>query len=103
VKQPEHAEAYEAMSIRRRFRLYGTVQGVGFRWFVQSQARELDIMGWVKNCADGSVLMEAEAEERELAQLLAAVRAGPRHAQVVKVVEEKAGTDDLAKPFAIVS
>lgn len=82
-------------------RVYGGVQGVGFRWFVQRKAQELAVPGWVRNCPDGTVLIEAEAEQQQLEQLLALVRTGPMGAEVEKVVEEKAGSDELPAAFAI--
>ena len=33
----------------------GSVQGVGFRWFVQREAARLGLDGWVANRSDGSV------------------------------------------------
>jgi len=39
----------------RRFVVRGRVQGVGFRWFVEREARVLGIAGWVRNNADSSV------------------------------------------------
>ena len=36
-------------------RLSGRVQGVGFRWFVVSEAERLGLRGWVRNAPHGSV------------------------------------------------
>ena len=44
----------------------GRVQGVGFRYQVMQIAREFEISGYVRNCADGSVLAEAEGVEEEV-------------------------------------
>ena len=41
----------------------GIVQGVGFRWFVRERARELDLAGWVRNRADGSVELALKGPE----------------------------------------
>ena len=51
----------------------GRVQGVGFRMFVQQNALELGITGWVKNMDDGTVTMEVQgypAQVDELRRLL---------------------------------
>ncbi len=54
----------------------GRVQGVGFRYFVQSQAQLLGVTGWVKNMEDGTVTMELQGTTDQLAQLTAKIRAG---------------------------
>ncbi len=36
----------------------GRVQGVGFRYFVQTLAGRLNLKGWVKNLDNGDVQME---------------------------------------------
>jgi hypothetical protein len=37
----------------RRYRVSGTVQGVGFRYFASRMARQLGITGYAKNLRDG--------------------------------------------------
>lgn len=65
----------------------GRVQGVGFRWFVLSRAQALDLVGWVRNRADGSVEFLAEGPRADLARLLAQARRGPAAAHVSGVEE----------------
>jgi acylphosphatase len=69
-------------------RITGRVQGVGFRNFTQTQARRLDVTGWVRNERDGSVRMEAEGTRKALESLADAVQDGPRLAQVQAVEAE---------------
>ena len=54
----------------------GRVQGVGFRVTAEDTARELGVVGWVKNLRDGRVELVAEAEEAALEQFLDAIRTG---------------------------
>jgi acylphosphatase len=49
----------EVTTTARRFLISGRVQGVGYRYFALREARALDLRGWVRNIADGS--MEAYA------------------------------------------
>ncbi len=49
------------------------VQGVGFRWTCRAIAAGLAVAGYVKNLADGQVLVVVEGEPDELDRFLAAV------------------------------
>ena len=60
----------------------GTVQGVGFRYFVQQQAIALKLTGWVRNKHDEKVEILAQVEEIQLQQLITFVRVGPSMAHV---------------------
>jgi acylphosphatase len=54
----------------------GRVQGVGFRMFVQKNAMELGITGWVKNMSDGTVTMELQGPQAAIDRLEAIIREG---------------------------
>ena len=54
----------------------GRVQGVGFRMFVQQNALELGITGWVKNMSDGTVTMELQGTQAAIDRLEAIIREG---------------------------
>lgn len=67
----------------------GIVQGVGFRFFVQTVAARYEIMGWVRNNSDGSVAIEAVGSEDRLEAFIHKVKQGPPFSQVTKVrIEE---------------
>lgn len=55
----------ERPSIRRRIRVTGTVQGVGFRPFVYRHANDLGLVGWVRNDSAG-VLIEVQGGEADV-------------------------------------
>ena len=63
----------------------GTVQGVGFRYFVRREASDLDLAGWVGNRADGSVEVVAEGSRPGLDRLLARLAVGPAGSIVTDV------------------
>jgi DNA ligase D-like protein (predicted 3'-phosphoesterase) len=67
----------------------GSVQGVGFRDATVRRARELGLMGWVRNSQDGTVEVHAEGPESDLDELVAFLRDGPRLAQVDDVSLER--------------
>lgn len=56
--------------VRKRFRFTGRVQGVGFRTRAKYAARGMCITGWVRNDADGSVVMEAQGAEKAIDQMM---------------------------------
>ena len=61
---------------RKHYRFYGYVQGVGFRYRACRSAERLGVGGWVRNCSDGSVEMEAEGTADALCDLLDSLENG---------------------------
>lgn len=82
--------------IAKRIRVEGKVQGVFFRASTQEKARELGVAGWVRNEADGAVLIEAEGEEEAVKALVEWCWKGPSAASVKDVQEEPIDPKDLA-------
>lgn len=68
--------------------VHGRVQGVCFRAFTRDKAVDLDVVGWVRNLHDGTVELEAEAEELLLDDFMEAVGKGPFYARVDRLVVE---------------
>ncbi len=52
---------------RLAVRFEGEVQGVGFRWTTRHLANDLGLTGWVRNEWDGSVSMELEGTDEQIA------------------------------------
>lgn len=66
--------------------VYGRVQGVFFRAFTSTQARELGLTGYVRNLPDWrSVEVLAEGEKDKLERLIERLRTGPPTSKVDKV------------------
>lgn len=63
----------------------GSVQGVGYRAFVQQAAQRLQLNGFVRNQPDGSVYIEAEGEKLVLAALVELCFQGPTSSDVKSV------------------
>jgi acylphosphatase len=81
----------------------GAVQGVGFRWFIREQARQLHVGGWVRNREDGAVEVAAHGEPGALEALRAAVQSGPLGAHVSAVRDlPPIQESDLPEDFRIV-
>lgn len=78
----------------RLIRVRGTVQGVGFRPFVQRLASELGVVGWVRNDAEGVLIRAAGNEERLRALAEALQRKPPTAARVIAVEWTAADASD---------
>jgi len=66
--------------------VYGRVQGVYFRYFIQNVARRLGLKGYVRNIASGdAVEVQAEGEKQQLDKLLEQLKVGPPRARVERV------------------
>ena len=72
----------------RLYRVSGTVQGVGFRYFASRMARQLGINGYAKNLRDGRVEIYAIGTPTKLAAMRKELQRGPRSAVVSDVTEE---------------
>lgn len=72
-------------TIARRVRISGRVQGVFFRAWTRDEARSLALLGWVRNCADGSVEAHLEGDEDAVQALIARMHHGPPNAKVIDV------------------
>lgn len=59
--------------VRKHFIFQGYVQGVGFRYRAYHAAVSRGISGWVRNCWDGSVEMEAEGNPLDIEDMLVAL------------------------------
>jgi len=79
--------------IARRLRITGKVQGVGYRQWARRTAASLDLRGWVRNRADGSVEVLAIGPPAAVAALIDACRKGPEGASVVEVNLSEAEED----------
>ena len=69
----------------RHYLVKGRVQGVGFRWFVQREAAEIGLRGWVRNTDAGDVEVVAAGDAEDLAELEASLRKGSRGSRVDRI------------------
>lgn len=60
----------------------GKVQGVGYRYFVKSNAKKLGLTGWVRNTEDGGVEAVLAGTQELIEQMIGICRQGPPLSEV---------------------
>ena len=76
--------------IRRRVLISGMVQGVNFRYYTKTAARNGGVFGWVRNLPDGRVEAVFEGDQEKVEALISWCHKGSPHGRVdeVKVLVE---------------
>lgn len=74
------------VQLTRRLTIHGHVQGVGFRWSLNAEARALGLRGWVRNRRDGSVEALICGTPQTVEALTAWAYRGPPSARVERVL-----------------
>jgi acylphosphatase len=86
---------------RLEAKIYGFVQGVGFRYFSRRNALILGLVGYVKNLSDGSVEVVAEGEIEKIKEFLEILKKGNSYALVEKVEYELKDPENKFNDFYI--
>ncbi len=73
--------------IARKFLIRGDVQGIGYRFFAQRAAASHQVMGYVRNCSDGTVEAVAEGSPFDVEEFKKDLVTGPQWATVRQVEE----------------
>ena len=71
---------------RITIRVVGIVQGVTYRQNARREAENIGLLGWVKNDADGSVIIMAEGDKVKLNSFIEWCRHGTPSAEVEEVL-----------------
>jgi acylphosphatase len=80
-----------------RLTIHGRVHGVGFRAFVEHEAAQRGLEGWVRNRRDGSVETLIAGDERGVDDMIEVCRRGPAVARVDRMDVEEAEANELAR------
>ena len=84
---------------RKHMKVYGTVQGVGFRYYTQKLAKKYGVVGTVQNVQD-YVEIYAQGDAEILNQFVEAVSQGASPASKVEDVDiEALEVDESLKKF----
>lgn len=87
------------MIVTQRIVVTGRVQGVGYRNWTMSAARDLALRGWVRSVNGNAIEILATGTEEALATLAEACHQGPRLARV-EHVDVQPAEDDRWKGFS---
>ncbi len=81
-------------------RVWGRVQGVGYRFFAREMARRYGLCGWVRNAQDGDVQVEVQGDAALVGRYCEGLKRGPSLGRVagiqaddIAVVEGESGFD----------
>lgn len=83
-------------NVVRHVTIRGRVQGVGYRAWVDHEARGRDLEGWTRNLRDGKVEAVFAGAEDIVAAMIIACRRGPSLARVDELQEEAGHPDALS-------
>lgn len=78
-------ERTDRVTISKRLRIYGRVQGVWYRSWTIEQAIALGLNGWVRNRRDGSVEAVISGDEAAVREMIARCWQGPPAARVERI------------------
>jgi acylphosphatase len=90
-----------ATRIARKFLIHGDVQGVGYRFFAQRAAARHQVLGYVRNCPDGTVEAVAEGSPTNVEEFKKDLVTGPLVATVERVEEISLEPSGLYSSFRI--
>ena len=81
--------------------VHGRVQGVFFRAFTQQNAHRLNLKGWVRNRAEGTVEVVAEGLTDDLTDFEKVLKTGPPGSKVDKIESTKKASTGEFEHFTI--
>ncbi|HEY5047468.1 MAG TPA: acylphosphatase [Rhizomicrobium sp.] len=68
-----------------RLRIEGFVQAVGYRHFAIGEARRLEVDGWIRNLADGTVEVLVSGSTKAVEEFVGACMRGPEGSRIKNV------------------
>ena len=89
------------MRVARKYFIGGEVQGVGYRFFAQRVAARHQVVGYVRNLADGRVEVVAEGALESIEEFKHDLAAGPESGHVGQVEELNLEPTNLYVSFRI--
>lgn len=87
--------------VRARFTISGTVQGVGFRYFVLQKAQESRLKGFTQNLANGELEIIVEGEKLYIEDFEKSLQRGPSKAKVKEIIVNWSESQGKFRTFEI--
>ncbi|MBT2533044.1 acylphosphatase [Arthrobacter sp. ISL-48] len=85
--------------VRLSARVFGVVQGVGFRFWTMGKAEELGLTGTVKNLDDGSVSVVAEGPRQRIQDFLEWLNSDDTPGRVERVEDSVSAAEGTFRSF----
>ena len=79
----------------------GRVQGVGYPYYTRETAQQYGITGWVRNCFNGDVELEAQGQDELLRQFIKELKKGPPMGYVTDIHSRNIDIIDLESSFTV--
>ncbi len=79
----------------------GMVQGVFFRDYTRREARNLNLVGWVRNLRDGTVEVVFSGADRDMAAMLEWLKKGSPRSRVDNLIVKTIETDEYITTFDV--
>ncbi|NLL31078.1 MAG: acylphosphatase [Clostridiales bacterium] len=78
----------------------GRVQGVGFRFFCQTNATSLGLTGWIRNLYKGDVEMEVQGDINKVNKFIEIINKGNRFIRIDNLDIKEIDVKDKEKRFS---
>ena len=65
-----------------KIRVFGIVQGIFFRKFIEEEAKKLRLNGFVRNLEDGSVEILIEGHDEPINNMISLAKTGSKHSKI---------------------
>ncbi|GIX40921.1 MAG: acylphosphatase [Leptospiraceae bacterium] len=88
--------------VGKKIKVYGRVQGVGFRQYTVYMAEQYNIQGTVRNVSDGTVECFAKGSKENMEKFIQALRKGPPLAKVIDTKIEDISPTLIPSGFKII-
>ena len=87
--------------VRARLLISGIVQGVGYRWSCNREAKSIGLTGWVRNLPDGRVEAVLQGTREQVERMIKWCYRGPSEAQVSDIAVSYEDALEDFKDFGI--